>query len=705
MSPGLETSRLSKWTRVDIDNETMDTSNEEVANITESLSNDPSLGGCPNGNSDLISSLETENIVANFLLRPTVAQYEIDALRESIEGAIDQAIRKVEDGGKDAFTNFLVQQRSDAEAFESQTVKQEEHLRALEEAAIHGNPRDYQTVLFEVAKRRNTIINLGTGKGKTLIALLTIQHFAPAFEEGKQTLFMVPSVPLCIQQSTTLQANLPYNIKVACIHVGQSESARQELAEANIIVATHGAIHDLLMHYGDMFQMERFNLVVFDECHYASGHHHYKSIMEKFYHVLPKEKRPRILGLTASPLLNVKHTHSKEQLGNMLSVLEKTLDAKVVSLRSLGVTDTNLLHKPAEEKRVFFKNNDLPADFPSHEEAGLHKTRLREFQQLNHVCHELGPLACALYCRTLMQEVSCNIFEHESSQEFRTVVSHLEAIANFCERKVASCPFGGRAEKLLKLERILEERIEFQGGEDTVGLVFVERRITAMALHNFFIHRQNQLDQGKWVRPSDMKHLNQDDQPTPTLSTLPTTNTQPNVYANESDGSGRVNSGDTSMSVHVSNPSVRSLDPSQVNGNQFEDADDQFADADEPDLDGPFVGTRDSRPLHDESMDAQDTGSVISGQFSDADEEIELADPSTAVDKVRCGVLVRQATQIFKYLHAGHKRTIEESKEVQEKSWLHQEMNIRNVLRSLRQREINLLIATSVVEEGVDVQA
>eukprot|EP00543_Licmophora_paradoxa_P002020 CAMPEP_0202458958 /NCGR_PEP_ID=MMETSP1360-20130828/28703_1 /ASSEMBLY_ACC=CAM_ASM_000848 /TAXON_ID=515479 /ORGANISM="Licmophora paradoxa, Strain CCMP2313" /LENGTH=91 /DNA_ID=CAMNT_0049079727 /DNA_START=84 /DNA_END=359 /DNA_ORIENTATION=+ len=39
-----------------------------------------------------------------------------------------------------------------------------------------------------------------------------------------------------------------------------------------------------------------------------------------------------------------------------------------------------------------------------------------------------------------------------------------------------------------------------------------------------------------------------------------------------------------------------------------------------------------------------------------------------------------------------------------ETSWLHQEMQIRKVLDSPRRTEINSLMATSVVEEGVDVQ-
>ena len=45
--------------------------------------------------------------------------------------------------------------------------------------------------LVELAKKQNTIVNLGTGQGKTLIALLLIKHYAKSYQEGKQTLFLV----------------------------------------------------------------------------------------------------------------------------------------------------------------------------------------------------------------------------------------------------------------------------------------------------------------------------------------------------------------------------------------------------------------------------------------------------------------------------------------------------------------------------------
>ena len=89
-------------------------------------------------------------------------------------------------------------------------------LVSLKEAVVRGNPRRYQTALVELATRQNTIVNLGTRQVKIIIALLYIHHFAkPAFDEGKQTLFLIPSIALAMQHTTTLMANLPYTVATA----------------------------------------------------------------------------------------------------------------------------------------------------------------------------------------------------------------------------------------------------------------------------------------------------------------------------------------------------------------------------------------------------------------------------------------------------------------------------------------------------------
>jgi hypothetical protein len=53
------------------------------------------------------------------------------------------------------------------------------------------------------------------------------------------------------------------------------------------------------------------------------------------------------------------------------------------------------------------------------------------------------------------------------------------------------------------LEELIETLIEEKGGRKTIGLVFVERRITALALHCYFLWRHERIADGRanssWV--------------------------------------------------------------------------------------------------------------------------------------------------------------------------------------------------------------
>ena len=241
-------------------------------------------------------------------------------------------------------------------------------------------------------------------------------------------MFLVPSIALAGQHTTTLLANLPYTVATACHNSTRGATSKEKLAQANILVATHGAARDLFMHYGDLFSVERLNLLVVDECHYCSGEHGYSTIMKNFYHRLPVEKRPRVLGLTASPLVNVKIDVDDEKLGQMLDGLEQTMDSSIASLSQIGVTgkdgdistESGFLKREAEERSIHYEEN--PEQYPSlpnHDNIGLHESRIKEFKQLEHLYEQLGPKLTGIYASTVAREISRNRFENESSEQFQ----------------------------------------------------------------------------------------------------------------------------------------------------------------------------------------------------------------------------------------------------------------------------------------------
>lgn len=65
---------------------------------------------------------------------------------------------------------------------------------------------------------------------------------------------------------------------------------------------------------------------MFDECHHCRKNHAYNAIMREYYQVGPSD-RPKIFGMTASPIWNPKDPEGS------LATLEKNLDAIAISVK------------------------------------------------------------------------------------------------------------------------------------------------------------------------------------------------------------------------------------------------------------------------------------------------------------------------------------------------------------------------------------
>lgn len=241
-------------------------------------------------------------------------------------------------------------------------------------------------------------------------------------ENTPQTVFLVPSVALTQQQQAFLQNNLPETVGVASALAANTR--RNELAKCRILVATHGAYLDLLRHYSDLFSLGKVDLLVLDECHNCKGNSAYAQIMRDYYHVLPIGRRPRVLGLTASPLINVKLNHSDEQLAQQLSSLEEIMDSTIVSVEKLDEKidqeDRSFLEKEANEFIVDYDDDTAKyaAAFAPITAETLHATRRRELNQLTTLGKELGPLLILWYCEFLRRELSQNVYEAKLKNSF-----------------------------------------------------------------------------------------------------------------------------------------------------------------------------------------------------------------------------------------------------------------------------------------------
>ena len=162
------------------------------------------------------------------------------------------------------------------------------HLEGME-------PREYQINIFREIWLKNSIVVLPTGLGKTVIAAMAASR---TLREGRgKVMFLAPTKPLVDQHFSTMKKLLLLSDKEICLLTGDIDAASREelwLRSSVVICTPQVAWNDLRR---EIYGIEKFGLIIFDEVHRAVGNYQYVEVAQKF---LEARKR-MILGLTASP--------------------------------------------------------------------------------------------------------------------------------------------------------------------------------------------------------------------------------------------------------------------------------------------------------------------------------------------------------------------------------------------------------------------
>ena len=181
--------------------------------------------------------------------------------------------------------------------------------------------RPYQSECAAECAHRNVLCALPVGSGKTVVAAEVISQALAAHDE-KKVVFLAPYGQLALQQFLLLlrqidrlHAGENMNPKAdltpaerarwrAGLVVGQSlgeatSSWRSAFIDFQLLVMTPHQLEKALMHA--CVSMSDMALLVFDEAHHARQNTFFSTIMNYFYHPTPAPRRPRVLGLTASP--------------------------------------------------------------------------------------------------------------------------------------------------------------------------------------------------------------------------------------------------------------------------------------------------------------------------------------------------------------------------------------------------------------------
>lgn len=197
----------------------------------------------------------------------------------------------------------------------------------------------HSPLLLTLHNSKQIIAYLGTGCGKTLISVLLLQarleDMLMKKQKGTYAIFLAPKVVLVKQQAAVLQRHLASPVRCFIGEMGVDtwnfSQWTQELSQCHVAVMTPAILLNLLA--GGMLQMHQIHTIIFDEAHHASGRSPYSLIMRDFYHSnTTTSRRPRILGLTATPTSGSSKPMSKDKLQKSIDELERMLDSKVVTI-------------------------------------------------------------------------------------------------------------------------------------------------------------------------------------------------------------------------------------------------------------------------------------------------------------------------------------------------------------------------------------
>ncbi|KAI6138924.1 hypothetical protein BKA82DRAFT_3009633 [Pisolithus tinctorius] len=190
-------------------------------------------------------------------------------------------------------------------------------------------PRKYQEEIFIRAQSSNIIAALDTGSGKTYISVLLIKWIVlQPYARGKVVVFLVPKVALVEQQASFISSQTPLRVRKfhGRLDLELSDRANWKAAfeGADVVVMTAQIFLNVLTH--SHWSIDKVSLIIFDECHHTRKNHAYNGIMREYFQVDPAE-RPKIFGMTASPIWNPKDAEGS------LQTLERNLDATVIAVR------------------------------------------------------------------------------------------------------------------------------------------------------------------------------------------------------------------------------------------------------------------------------------------------------------------------------------------------------------------------------------
>ncbi|XP_066152978.1 endoribonuclease Dcr-1 isoform X1 [Euwallacea fornicatus] len=180
-------------------------------------------------------------------------------------------------------------------------------------------PREYQVELLESAKKRNTIVCSSTSSSKAFLLVKLLQEYSWEMRKAphKKALLILDQ-----QNVALLASHIKYLTDLKVISLLEEDMYIEALFQENQVIVSTAELCESIT---SLLNLERYNLLVIDNCLNGSRQVRISEIMNK-YERLQDCNKPRILGLTTG-LLGTEL--QSDRLEAELRRLEKLLCSKV----------------------------------------------------------------------------------------------------------------------------------------------------------------------------------------------------------------------------------------------------------------------------------------------------------------------------------------------------------------------------------------
>ena len=207
-------------------------------------------------------------------------------------------------------------------------------------------PREYQEKIFQTCIKKNCLVVLPTGLGKTLIALMLVIQRMKEFP-GERAVFLAPTKPLAEQHLNSFKKQLPELFGDMQLFTGEvkPEERKKIWQTADIIFSTPQCVANDLKK--NLYNLSNVCLLIEDEAHRCIKNYDYNYVSQEYQ---KQAQHPRIIGLTASP-------------GNDVSRIKeicKNLSIEEVELRTRDSDDVKKYLQELKFEKIIV---ELPSEF------------------------------------------------------------------------------------------------------------------------------------------------------------------------------------------------------------------------------------------------------------------------------------------------------------------------------------------------------